>query len=92
MAAGRYPRTVAQAEALDHFLTQRGTSVDVVVWMDVARELIEQRIMHRRGMLHVRPCGADIGRGMLQMQEAKWSPARMTTWRPSPAAGKTLKP
>ena len=43
-----YPRTVAQAEALDHFLTQRGTSVDVVVWMDVARELIEQRIMHRR--------------------------------------------
>ena len=43
-----YPRTVAQAEALDHFLTQRGTSVDVVVWMDVARDLIEQRIMHRR--------------------------------------------
>ena len=43
-----YPRTVAQAEALDHFLTQRGTSVDVVVWMDVARELIEQRIMPRR--------------------------------------------
>lgn len=32
-----YPRTVAQAEALDHFLNQRGTSVDVVVWMDVSR-------------------------------------------------------
>lgn len=43
-----YPRTVAQAEALDHFLNQRGTSVDVVVWMDVSRELIEQRIMRRR--------------------------------------------
>lgn len=43
-----YPRTVAQAEALDHFLAQRGTSVDVVVWMDVSRELIEQRIMRRR--------------------------------------------
>ena len=43
-----YPRTVAQAEALDHFLTQRGTAVDVVVWMDVARELIEQRILRRR--------------------------------------------
>ena len=43
-----YPRTVAQAETLDHFLNQRGTSVDVVVWMDVSRELIEQRIMRRR--------------------------------------------
>ncbi len=43
-----YPRTVAQAETLDHFLNQRGTSVDVVVWMDVSRELIEPRIMRRR--------------------------------------------
>lgn len=43
-----YPRTVAQAENLDHFLTSRGDSVDVVVWMDVSRELIEQRISRRR--------------------------------------------
>ncbi len=43
-----YPRTVAQAEALDHFLQERGMSVDAVVYLDVARELIESRIMRRR--------------------------------------------
>lgn len=43
-----YPRTVAQAETLDNFLSQRGLGVDVVVWMDVARELIEHRILQRR--------------------------------------------
>ncbi len=43
-----YPRTVAQAEALDHFLNERGMSVDAVVWMDVSRELIESRILRRR--------------------------------------------
>ncbi len=30
-----YPRTVAQAEALDHFLNERGMSVVAGVWMDV---------------------------------------------------------
>lgn len=87
-----YPRTVAQAEALDHFLTQRGTSVDVVVWMDVARELIEQRIMHRRGMHPRAAMWCRRRKRNAPNAEAKWSPARMTTWRPSPAAGKTLKP
>ncbi len=43
-----YPRTVSQAETLDHFLAERGIDVDVVVWMDVSRELIEQRITRRR--------------------------------------------
>lgn len=43
-----YPRTISQAETLDHFMEQRGLSVDCVVWMDVARELIEQRILRRR--------------------------------------------
>lgn len=43
-----YPRTIAQAETLDHFMEQRGLSVDCVVWMDVARDLIEQRILRRR--------------------------------------------
>ena len=36
-----YP--VTQMCIRDSFLTQRGTSVAVVVWMAVARELIEQR-------------------------------------------------
>jgi adenylate kinase len=43
-----YPRTVAQAEVLDNFLKERGSQIDVVVWMDVARELIETRISQRR--------------------------------------------
>ncbi len=43
-----YPRTVAQAETLDNFLSQRGLGIDVVVWMDVSRSLIEHRILQRR--------------------------------------------
>ncbi len=43
-----YPRTLSQAETLDHFMEQRGLSVDCVVWLDVARELIEERILRRR--------------------------------------------
>lgn len=43
-----YPRTVAQAETLENFLAERGLQVDVVVWLDVARELIESRILRRR--------------------------------------------
>lgn len=43
-----YPRTVAQAENLDHFLQEKGQGIDVVVWMDVSRELIEHRILERR--------------------------------------------
>ena len=86
-----YPRTVAQAEALDHFLTQRGTAVDVVVWMDVARELIEQRILRRR---ECSTCGYVVQTPdeVCTRCGGKMSPARMTTWKPSPAAGKTLRP
>lgn len=43
-----YPRTVAQAETLDHFLAEHGLAVDAVIWMDVSRELIENRISLRR--------------------------------------------
>lgn len=43
-----YPRTIAQAEALDRSLSRKGMSIDCVVWMDVSRELIEQRILNRR--------------------------------------------
>ncbi len=43
-----YPRTVAQAETLDSFMRERGLGVDVVVWLDVARELIEARMLKRK--------------------------------------------
>lgn len=43
-----YPRTVAQAETLESNLKALGTQVDVVVWLDVSRELIEARMAKRR--------------------------------------------
>ncbi len=43
-----YPRTVAQAETLEANLKAAGLQLDVVVWLDVARELIEARMTRRR--------------------------------------------
>lgn len=43
-----YPRTVAQAETLESNLKALGTPIDVVVWLDVSRELIEARMAKRR--------------------------------------------
>lgn len=43
-----YPRTVAQAETLETNLEAAGLGLDVVVWLDVARELIEARMLRRR--------------------------------------------
>lgn len=43
-----YPRTLDQAVALTNFLDKSGVSLDVVVWMNVAKELIEHRILNRK--------------------------------------------
>jgi adenylate kinase len=43
-----FPRTVAQAEALDALLAEKGQSIDSVVQIDVPRELILERIILRR--------------------------------------------
>jgi adenylate kinase len=43
-----FPRTLEQAEALEGLLQKRGLKVDSVVQLDVARSLIEERLVHRR--------------------------------------------
>lgn len=42
-----YPRTLTQAESLQSFLEERCDGIDCVVWMDVARKVIEDRIRQR---------------------------------------------
>jgi adenylate kinase len=43
-----FPRTVPQAEALDALLAKRDRKADAVVQLDVARSLLEERLVHRR--------------------------------------------
>jgi adenylate kinase len=43
-----FPRTVRQAEGLDAVLHTRKTPLDAVVQLDVANELLEERLVNRR--------------------------------------------
>lgn len=43
-----FPRTVPQAEALDALLEKRGRSIDDVVQVDVPRDALMERLVHRR--------------------------------------------
>ena len=43
-----YPRTVAQAQTLDSNLEELGLVVDIVVYLNVAPELIEARMLKRK--------------------------------------------
>jgi adenylate kinase len=43
-----FPRTVAQAEALDRLLRQRGVEVDRVIFLDVAGDELRRRLTGRR--------------------------------------------
>jgi adenylate kinase len=43
-----FPRTVAQAQALDRLLEHRESKIDAVVQLDVPRAFIEERLIHRR--------------------------------------------
>lgn len=43
-----FPRTVPQAEALGGLLTKRTKLLDAVIQLDVARGLLEERLIHRR--------------------------------------------
>lgn len=43
-----FPRTVPQAEALEALLAKRRRSIGSVIQLDVARSLLEERLVHRR--------------------------------------------
>ncbi len=43
-----FPRTVPQAEALDALLAKKGLTLNAVLQLDVKRELLEARLVHRR--------------------------------------------
>lgn len=43
-----FPRTVPQAEALDALLAKRGRTIDHVVQIDVPRDDLMERLVHRR--------------------------------------------
>jgi adenylate kinase len=42
-----FPRTVPQAEALDRMLGRNGREVSVVIYLDVAPEIVRERILRR---------------------------------------------
>jgi len=50
-----FPRSVAQAEALDAFLEERGEQLDNVIQLDVDEEVIVERLTARRSCVD---CGA----------------------------------
>lgn len=50
-----FPRTVAQAEALDAMLDQLGRRVDAVIYLRVSRQVLIDRLSHRYSC---RSCGA----------------------------------
>jgi len=43
-----FPRTVPQAEALERLLAGRKLTINAVLQLDVARSLLEERLIHRR--------------------------------------------
>jgi adenylate kinase len=43
-----FPRTVPQAQALDAMLAKKGLKLNAVVQLDVKRDLLEERLIHRR--------------------------------------------
>src|SRR5213082_15191 len=42
-----FPRTVAQARALDEMLTQLGRRIDAVIYLQVSRQVLIDRLSHR---------------------------------------------
>lgn len=47
-----FPRTVAQAEVLDQFMSQNGTAIHAVVALDVTEEEVRKRLQIRRDAEH----------------------------------------
>ncbi|MCL6629893.1 MAG: adenylate kinase [Armatimonadetes bacterium] len=71
-----FPRTVAQAEALDNALAQMGWSLDAVVTLEVDEDEVVRRLSSRRVC---RQCGA-IGSGAAVEQGSSGCPACGGEW------------
>jgi len=71
-----FPRTVAQAEALDNALAQMGWSLDAVVSLEVDEDEVVRRLSSRRVC---RQCGA-IGSGAAVEQGSSGCPACGGEW------------
>src|SRR5947199_5140082 len=51
-----FPRTVAQAEALDAMLDQLGRRVDAVIYLRVSRQVLIDRLSHRSAAAPAERC------------------------------------
>ena len=56
-----FPRTIAQAEALDAMLAQRGSALDAVLFFDITEKTVFERVMHR---LTCSQCGRSFAIGL----------------------------
>ena len=69
-----FPRTVPQAEALDNMLSELGTNLDVVVFLDVDDEEVVQRIMKRQELEKRQDDTEDVVRNRLNVYKEQTSP------------------
>jgi len=56
-----FPRTISQAEALDQILSDRGFSLDAVLFFDITPQIIFERVMNR---LTCSQCGHSFAVGL----------------------------
>ena len=68
-----FPRTTAQAEALEHMLTEKGTAVSCVLSLVVDEEELTQRIL-KRGLTSGRTDDTDIDTIRKRVQEYRTKP------------------
>ncbi|MBR1631601.1 MAG: adenylate kinase [Paludibacteraceae bacterium] len=69
-----FPRTVAQAEALEQMLTQRGTQTDLLIDLDVAHDELIGRLLNRGKTSGRSDDNIDTIRTRLQVYEQQTRP------------------
>lgn len=71
-----FPRTIPQAEALEHLLADRGTQVDAVVGLEVPEEELIKRILLRGQMSGRSDDNEDTARKRLETYHNQTSPLK----------------
>ena len=69
-----FPRTVAQAEALDEMLSKLGLEIDVVIFLDVDDDEVIDRIMKRQQLEGRDDDSVDVVRNRLKVYRDQTSP------------------